>query len=182
MAMGQRKFNRIIKGLPFLLNLLPKDNPEWNCGFMFWKLQGWRQYICVVPEVFTCACQHPGQMYLQLRGLCPQSDIDRFYVPRNQRGAVQIIGLMTTIIEFEKSTLSWKLTEHAKNTTAISKASLASFVLGSQNWTIVNDNIECSVEGEAYTKRLKLTGCQEDEFTCDDGQCIRGFKILMYQS
>ena len=103
-------------------------------------------------------------------------------MPRNKRGAVQIIGLMTTIIEFEKSTLSWKLREHTKNTTATSKASLASFVLGSQNWTIANDNVECSVEGEAYTKRLKLTGCQEQEFTCDDGQCIRGVKILMYQS
>ena len=27
-------------------------------------------------------------------------------------------------------------------------------------------------KGLAYNLTLKLTGCKEDEFTCDDGQCI----------
>ena len=154
-----------------------KDNPAYNCGFLIVKLLGWLQYTCTMPGVLTCACQHPRQMYLKLRGLCPQSNIDRFYVPRNQRGAVQFIGLMNSIMEFDKNTLSWKLTDHLKDTRAVSKASLASYVLGSQNWTIENDNVECSFEGEAYNKMLKLTGCQEQEFTCDDGQCIRGCHV-----
>ena len=58
---------------------------EWNCahssGTAGWK--GWKEFGCFVPELFTCACQHPKQMYLQLRGLCPGSHFDRFYVPRN---------------------------------------------------------------------------------------------------
>merc|ERR1712223_53703 len=28
-------------------------------------------------------------------------------------------------------------------------------------------------KGRPYTNMLKLTGCAEDEFTCDDGQCIK---------
>ena len=160
-----------------LLTYHTKGNPEYNCGFMILNLGGWRQYTCTIPAVLTCACQHPQQMYLKLRGLCPQSNIDRFYVPRNQRGAVQFIGLMNSIMEFDKNTLSWKLTDHLKDTRAVSKASLASYVLGSQNWTIENDNVECSFEGEAYNKMLKLTGCQEQEFTCNDGECIRGCHV-----
>ena len=58
---------------------------EWNCahssGTEGWK--GWKEFGCFVPELFTCACQHPKQMYLHLRGLCPGSHFDRFYVPRN---------------------------------------------------------------------------------------------------
>ena len=50
----------------------------------------------------VCACEHPNQMYLQLRGLCPDSNLDRFYVPRNQEGAVILIGLKTSLISYDK--------------------------------------------------------------------------------
>ena len=50
----------------------------------------------------VCACEHPNQMYLQLRGLCPDSNLDRFYVPRNQEGAVILIGLKTSLISNDK--------------------------------------------------------------------------------
>ena len=46
------------------------------------------------------------------------------------------------------------------------------YLLGKHEWTISNDAFECS-EGKPYTTLLKLTGCKEDEFTCDDGQCIK---------
>ena len=48
----------------------------------------------------TCACEHPGQMYLQLRGLCPESRLDRFYVPRNMRwsGLPVMVGLRSRAV------------------------------------------------------------------------------------
>ena len=56
----------------------------WNCAHVRpWALQGWREYSCFVPDFMMCGCQHPNQMYLQLRGLCPGSHIDRFYAPRD---------------------------------------------------------------------------------------------------
>ena len=55
-----------------------------------------------------CACQHPGQMYLQLRGLCPDTNLDRFYVPRNKErsGALILIGLKTSLVDYDKADLS----------------------------------------------------------------------------
>ena len=50
---------------------------------------------------------------------------------------------------------------------------LESYVLGTHEWRIEGDNVQCSAKGEAYTATLKLTGCREGEFTCYDGQCIR---------
>ena len=140
-----------------------------------WK--GWTAWPCDLPDSsqIACTCEHPGQMYLQLRGLCPQSNIDRFYVPRNKErsGAVLLIGLHASIIDYDKEAISWTLTEHSQDTTAVTDASLASFVLGSHEWLIENDNIECSKKGKPYTRTLKLTGCREGEFTCSDGQCIK---------
>ena len=148
-----------------------------NCGLLVPPWNGWADWLCRIPKahVVSCACEHPGQMYLQLRGLCPDSNIDRFYIPNNKKrsGAVQIISLKTTIIEFEKDIKYWKMTEYSQNTTALIKAPLASFALGSHQWLIENDNEECSENGEPYERVLKLTGCREGEFTCNDGQCIR---------
>ena len=50
---------------------------------------------------------------------------------------------------------------------------LESYVLGTHEWRVEGDNVQCSTKGEAYTATLKLTGCREGEFTCYDGQCIR---------
>ena len=130
-----------------------------------------------------CACEHPEQMYLQLRGLCPDSNIDQDYIPRNRprSGSVDLIGFKNTVIEYEGAKLGWKLKVHGvlDNTTAQSKAPLSSYVLGTHEWLIEGDNTACGNMGEAYTRVLKLTGCRVGEFTCSDGQCIRG-QTLMY--
>ena len=73
-----------------------------NCGFMDPRWKGWRDFMCSRDFPVTCACEHPGQMYLQLRGLCPDSNLDKFYVPRNQEGAVILIGLKTSLISYDK--------------------------------------------------------------------------------
>ena len=154
-----------------------------NCGLLMPLWKQWVDLQCVVTENYplTCACQQSEQMYLQLRGLCPHSNIDRFYVPRNKRrsGAVQLIGLDTSSIEFDNEMLLWKLTEHSANTTAVAKALQDTFALGSHEWTIKNDNIKCSTNGEPYKRVLKLSGCRDGEFTCSDGQCIRNHFYLV---
>ena len=159
-------------------------NPNQNCGVLIVPRKGWVDWICKVPRAhpWTCVCEHPGQMYLQLRGLCPSSYIDKFYVPRNQKrsGAILLLGLDTTSIEYDKQLVSWKLTQYSHKTSALSTAGLSSYVLGSHEWLIENDNVDCSVQGKPYKRVLKLTGCKEDEFTCSDGQCIRNCLYALY--
>ena len=94
---------------------------------------------------------------------------------RNKKGSgqVELLGIETSMIKYIEATSTWQIEEVSKNTTAISEATFSSFALGSQNWTIANDNKTCSTKGESYRRRLKLTGCLVGNFTCDDGQCIR---------
>ena len=86
---------------------------------------------------------------------------------------MELLGIKTSIIKYVEATSSWQIEEVSFNTTAMSAASYSSFALGSQNWTISNDNKTCSTRGESYSKLLKLTGCVEREFTCNNGQCIK---------
>ena len=93
-------------------------------------------------------------------------------VTRNRRrsGSVSLLGFTTTTIDYDGERSVWRLTEHSHNTTSKSKAPFNSFALGSHMWLVESDNPECSEEGAPYTRRLKLTGCLEEEFTCSDGQ------------
>ena len=67
-----------------------------NCALFVPVWNGWQDWSCIInaAQPITCACEHPHQMYLQLRGLCPSSTIDQFYVPRNKKrvGSVILIG------------------------------------------------------------------------------------------
>ena len=53
----------------------------------------------------------------------------------------------------------------------MSKEISGRFMLGKQIWKVEGDSKKCQ-DGRPYNITLKLTGCKEGEFTCDDGQCI----------
>ena len=65
-----------------------------NCGLFVPPWGVWHDWSCVINKAqpIGCACEHPKQMYLHLRGLCPDSTIDQHYVPKNEDGNVQLIG------------------------------------------------------------------------------------------
>ena len=153
--------------------------PLENCALLALAWKGWNDWTCEVKtdSPIQCACEHPKQIYLRMRGRCKSSYIDEYYVPGNKpnHGATVYNGFRSTVIErsIEESVWKLKINEMAvANTTAESRASYKSFILGTHKWTISNDNSDCN-SGAPYTAMLKLTGCEEHEFTCTDGQCIR---------
>ena len=150
-----------------------------NCAMMVSLWNGWKDWQCEInkEQPIGCTCEHPQEMYLRMRGLCPDSYIDQFYVPRNKptNGSTILVGLMKSVIEYIPEDSIWKLEYHGDSgikTTAVTDSSPISFLLGSHIWTISDDNNGCSTRGQPYTRTLKLTGCQTGLFTCVDGQCI----------
>ena len=82
-----------------------------------------------------------------------------------------MIGQFSARIEYNSSLEGFLITNKFGNITAYTDASHLSYALGKQNWTITNDNDLCSPA--QYTIEMKLTGCKDYEFTCDDGQCVK---------
>ena len=73
----------------------------------------------------------------------------------------------------------WRMQVFNSPTTAYTKeAKDYSFALGKYVWTIENDAYECNKDQGPLNKVLKLSGCSEGEFTCNDGQCV--FKMNTY--
>ena len=93
-------------------------------------------------------------MYVNTLVRCIFSYIDRFYVPKNKErsGAVLLLGLDTTSIEYDEHLVSWKIMQHFHNTIALTDAPLSSYVLGSHEWLIENDNVDCSISLQVVGK------------------------------
>ena len=82
-----------------------------------------------------------------------------------------IQGLTRTSIEYDEGKKVWTLALIDSNVTGTLKASHASYTLGRQRWAIQGDT-DCST-GDSYDIDLKMSGCPEGKFTCDDGQCVK---------
>ena len=83
-----------------------------------------------------------------------------------------MVGKQSARIEYDSSLSEWVYSDPRLNVTARTRASQISYALGKHNWTISGDTYKCS-KGKDYTFEMKLTGCKETQFTCDDGQCVK---------
>ena len=124
---------------------------------------------------YACMCENRPQSYLKLRGLCKDSAIDTYYLPKNNLTDIRqlrLIGLHTAI-EFDQVSDLWKLSVAESNVTALSKTTHTSLALGKYNWT-VNGDKACNkvINSDSYTIELKMSGCKDGQFTCNDGQCV----------
>ena len=172
--------------------LICLDGGNEKCAWLVTGWDGWNDWTCNNPEVVQCACEKSGQMFLKMRGLCSESTIDTFWTPQTEEGQYILQGLMNSIIEFNNE--KWNLKALGggitEPTLAFSDISYHSFVMGKSNWFISNDKgkiliqmlstsimsfaiiLECN-KGKPYNITMKLSGCADNEFTCDDGQCIQ---------
>ena len=73
-----------------------------------------------------------------------------------------LVGPISARIKFDLSLSQWLYSDPRFNVTATSKASQKSYALGKHNWTVTGD--KCS-EGNDYTLEMKLTGCNNTQFT-----------------
>ena len=122
---------------------------------------------------YACMCTPNSSNNLELKGLCPSSTIDVHYKPISDladRRKLKLQGLKGTSIEYDEKKKIWTFIAADSNIRGTSKASHASFTLGKHNWTIEGDT-DCN-GAESYITELKMSGCQEGNFTCNDGQCV----------
>ena len=150
----------------------PTSDP---CAILVIPWKGLASYQCNVNikvSFIYCPCHFPVLPHLTLRGLCPDSHIDQSYLARNDpvTGFLYFYGSHKTIAQFDGK--RWKMLTAFFNTSASTDARPDTFILGKHSWSISGDSEECH-SGKPYTTKLKLTGCSEGEFTCDDGQCIK---------
>ena len=154
----------------------PNGGSSQNCACLR-KFNGYRWDDCGCSMAWPTICvRKQGLPVLKLRGLCPFSDIDTIFTPKNMGHEGELVFLSTkqNLLSFDESSASWeatKLNRKGNHTKAVTKALLTSMAIGTNLWTIHNDSQRCSSSSQ-YDVTLTLTGCSDDEFTCKEGFCV----------
>ena len=127
--------------------------------------------FCTFYKTIRCVCQFDKIPILRLRGLCKSSKIDTHYTPNYYpNGTVYFLGIIGTEIWYDQEL--WSLKVNMENTTALTKAEEVSFTLGKHLWTIESDSKKCHND-QLPEKVLKMSGCSEGQFTCNNGDCVQ---------
>ena len=152
----------------------PDGGTSENCAVLLSSVGKIKDYPCDKPFAHACLCQRNPLPQLRLRGLCSNSHIkDTLFQPVNNMSDFEkltLLGLRTSV-NFDHVEESWVLTDKESNVTGRTYAPYKSLTLGRHNWTIGGDK-GCKREGGEFTLELKMSGCRDGDFTCDDGQCV----------
>ena len=131
----------------------------------------WLDKPCENYQTGACVCERVPFLYLELRGLCANSIIDKHYHPWNNfsnSNEILLVGEKQSTIKFDETRKRWNLSVEGYTVIGFSNASHHTYSLGKHKWSIIGDS-GCTNEVE---KELKLTSCKIGKFTCDDGQCV----------
>ena len=130
----------------------------------------WEEWECK-SAAHGCPCQYQRPPVLRLRGTYQRSIIEHLrYIPKQVTGSndVMFVARFNQRIWYDNQG-RWSLYDRRYGLVAVSYASKESYLLGKNNWTISFDMGKCK---HPYDRVMKLTGCKDGEFTCDDGQCV----------
>ena len=122
----------------------------------------------------TCSVPHTlaQSLTLTMSGMCERSAFDTFYhMDNDEKGFVIFYGFDSSIIRYDTKERLWVLTiEHKPSIMATCESELTSFVLGNHDWKVTND-FGC-FSGGTEVKRVSLSTCRLDQYTCNNGLCV----------
>ena len=128
-----------------------------------------------------CFCLFDQHVLLRLCGLCSASNLDSIFTMKNESNRIQFKGMTGTEIVLDDGEWKANTTKDQKKTRSVSiLASPGSYLLGKHDWIISRDSKVCSqdslapttVSAQTYRVSLKMSSCDDNEFTCWDGECV----------
>ena len=160
----------VVKTLPWDQNV-PSQSSEIACIYLDSSTKTLWDSNCdsLAPSI----CKTYPAVNFKLLGLCSDTFMDDIYILKDFNG-LTLYGDKTVSIKFDESSAQWTALTKDGTLLATIKASKSSLLLGTHNWTIYNDSLDCQLlyKGNPYTLPLNLNSCNDEEFNCDDGSCI----------
>ncbi|XP_023338843.1 uncharacterized protein LOC111709412 [Eurytemora carolleeae] len=146
----------------------PNGNYFESCTILDTSIGKVSDFGCTSQLAFVC--QHVTYNY-KLKGLCVESAIDRKFriaetLMNDKRFFISNYGW---IIYWNGKNWCIKNIAKSSNSTGILISSSVTYPVGRFTWNIEND--ACTINKDAALT-LTLTNCAEDEFTCDNGNCV----------
>ena len=91
------------------------------------------------------------------------------FMPGNLE-ARSFVGPKGWVIVRNETDLKWKMSHYHYSDLSLTMLDQDSTPLGRHKWLVENNVCK---EGETSAEILLISGCEEGEFTCDDGKCLQ---------
>ena len=79
------------------------------------------------------------------------------------------VGPKGWIISRNSTDLRWRMTHYHYTDLSLTMMDQDNIPIGRHKWLVLNN---ACTEGQTSTQELLISGCQENQFTCDDGKCL----------
>ena len=120
-----------------------------------------------------CMCQFHQTPVLKLRGLCESSHVlDRYFALSYDNGNIVFKGLTSSEMIFEENSMMTLTNGQKKILESKAIGRRSPYPLGKHVWKVLNGSHLCTDDNVNESKLLKMTGCSDGFFTCDNGDCI----------
>ena len=151
--------------------IVSDPNPELACTVLDSSTKTIWATDC--ESLFPSICKIDPAVTFRLLGLCDNTLVDDIYILKNL-DSLTLYGDKMLSISFDESSAQWTALKKDGTLLATVKSSKSSLLLGTHNWTIYNDSLDCQLlfRRNPYTLPLNLNSCSDEEFNCDDGSCI----------
>ena len=123
-------------------------------------------------ENSACACLFPTEPTFNMRGLCKDAVMDTSYKLADHNKLYETrhyVGPKGWILSRNTTDKKWRMTHKSYPDLTLTMLEMDALPVGRHNWRI-NNNV-CN-QGTTNVQSLLISGCKEDEFTCDDGKCL----------
>ena len=129
--------------------------------------------ICDKYAQLWTVCQFQKPVFISLAGLCNDSPMDKIYslveLEENKKDRFGTFGGITGwVIDYNQDEGTWMITHYAFRDNDMILKDSSGRPFGKQIWLV--KNYVCN-QGEDTELVLLLSGCDDDQFTCNDGTC-----------
>ena len=134
-----------------------------------------RDYSCKGERSFLC--ENTRKFTGTIFGLCKVTTFDKIYLLSQTPSGIEdgkelrrfFVGNFGWQIKWDNDHRYWKLSALTTNVTYATQAD-TTYPLGRKQWSVFND--KCNTKGGMEVLFLTFSPCQEDEFTCESGNCV----------
>ena len=149
--------------------------------------KGWDDRIKTTCTADTCPtlapspfiCVFSDEPSFSVRGLCKDAVMDTQYkfadhesgpFGRGKDDYRSFVGPKGWIISRNKTDKKWRMTHYHYTDLSLTLLASDALPVGRHKWLVENNVCQ---EGKTSTEILQVSGCEEEQFTCDDGKCLQ---------
>ena len=134
--------------------------------------------LCTMRRFDDYICMFLTEPTFRLRGLCKNAVMDTQYklaehkpgtLTQGKQDTREYVGPKGWTISRNRTDKKWRMSHYYYTDLTLTMLDQDALPVGKHKWLVENNACK---EGQTSSEILQLSGCEEEQFTCNDGKCL----------